>query len=107
MFEWLTIDILTRYVLGKPLSAHGPTLVAAVSKWIPYCRHRDIGVVSRVNENVLYNTLSDKGLVNENMDIEVGDGGRIVRGVRKVDKSVQGKRSGRGVGDRNVAHLEV
>ena len=76
---------LTRNVLREELLPNLFSLFAAVGKGIPYNVHEKIRVVSWVHDTVFDHTLSKNGTVDKYVDVEIGNGSRVICGIGEVD----------------------
>jgi hypothetical protein len=93
----------TRDVLGQKFATNNLAFFATVGKWVPNHVHNKISIVSRPHGRVFDHTLPKNGAINEDIDVEIGDGSRVVRRIREIYVKLQSERCRRGTDNLEVA----
>lgn len=71
-------------VLAEEFAAYGGALFAAEGQGVPVRGDWDVGVVSGADVEVFHCGVAEEGVVGKNVDVDIGDGGRVVCGIGQV-----------------------
>jgi len=64
--------------LGKELLPYRLSVFAAIGERIPDNMYKEIRVVPRMHNCILNHTLSKDGAIDKDIDVEIGNGSRVV-----------------------------
>ena len=91
--------------MGEELAANRGAWLAAESSRIPVGNDRNVCVVARANEQVLDGGVAEESIVVQDIDVDIGNSGRVVGWVGQVHECGYSQRGLRRIDDVQVVDL--